>query len=213
MADISTLDESHADDVVRLAARSIGEIPLYQWLLGPHVDEADMREWLAGLILRPLLRVGCVTGGWLDGTLVGLLAWQPHDVNLSPDGTPPLTPDDVAVAARTPGLRERLLTLWTSQPLPLPVEDAVNVVLAVVDEGDRGGRVLIDMMSSVEEFCHANDRPFYAWTGSPPLRDWLCALWDGKQFDTAEWGGRMMYGMMSDRPPAAVRIPRRHAAS
>ncbi|AUH67898.1 MULTISPECIES: hypothetical protein [Gordonia] len=212
MTEIVTLDDTDLTEAVRLAAHGIREIPLYQWLLGEHVGDSDKREWLARLLLRPLLRVGCVTGARSDGRLVGVLVWQPHDVDLSPDGEPPLTPADVEVAARTPGLRERLAELWTQPPLWSPVEDAVNCTLTTVEPGGRGGRTLIDMMRVVERYCAERDRPFYAWTGSPELRDWFVAGWAAEPFATTDWHGRTMYGVLSGRPPVPAAVPRERDA-
>ncbi|MGB3304173.1 hypothetical protein [Gordonia sp. (in: high G+C Gram-positive bacteria)] len=201
MPEIFTLDDANVDAAVKLIARGVAEIPLYQWLLGEHVDDEEKCEWLAELLLRPLQRVGCVVGAREEGRLVGVLVWQPHDVNLSPDGQPPITPADVAVAAQTPGLRERLANLWTTQPLPLPVEDAVCCVLSVVEPKYRGGPMLYDMTVKVEDFCHENDRPFYCWTGSSHVRDWFVRGWGAMVFDTREWEGRPMYGLVTERPP------------
>ncbi|WP_018177955.1 hypothetical protein [Jongsikchunia kroppenstedtii] len=208
MAHIITLDEGHLRPAVAVMAQGIGQIPLYQWLLGEHVDDPEKLEWLAELLLRPLLRVGCAAGAEEDGRLVGVLAWQPHDVDLSPDGQPPLTPADVAVAARTPGLRERLLELWTSPPLPSPVDDAVNCLFVALLPEARGGRALLDLMRTVEAFCHERNRPFYAWTGSPALRDWFISGWNTAEFATTERNGITMYGVVSDRPPIPKTVPR-----
>jgi hypothetical protein len=207
MADIITLNDTHLRPAIEVMAQGIGQIPLYQWLLDDHVDDPDKLEWLAELLLRPLLRVGCAIGAEQDGRLIGVLAWQPHDVDLSPDGQPPLTPDDVAVAARTPGLRERLLELWTSPPLPMPTDDAVNCMFVALLPEARGGRTVLDMMRVVEGFCRDNNRPFYAWTGSPGLRDWFLSGWNTTQFATTDWHGITMFGVVSDRPPVAKTVP------
>ncbi|EGD53671.1 hypothetical protein [Gordonia neofelifaecis] len=208
MTTVITLDDNRLEEAVGVLEQGIGEIPLYQWLLGDHVADPAKREWLAELLLRPLLRVGCAVGAEADGRLVGVLAWHPHDVDLSPDGAAPLTPADVEVAVRTPGLRERLLELWTSRPLPLPVDDAVNCMLVALTPEARGGRAVIDMMREVERFCRDHDRPFYAWTGSPPLRDWFVSGWNATEFAVTEWNGVTMYGVVSDRPPVAKPVPR-----
>jgi len=199
---IRALDRNRLADVIAVAEQGVRDIPLYRWLLGEHIDDQNKREWLAELILRPLLNAGCVVGA-VDshGTLVGVVAWQPHDVNLSPDGTPPLTPADVEVAAATPGLRERLLELWTSPPLPIPVQDAVNCVFTAVLPDHRRGSLVLDMMETCEQFCADRNRPFYAWTGSPHLRDWFVSGWETTWFSTIEWNGVSYYGVVSDRPP------------
>jgi len=207
MADIITLDDSHLRPAVGVMAHGIGEIPLYRWLLGEYVDDQDKREWLAEILLRPLLRVGCALGAQEDGRLVGVLAWQPHDIDLAPDGLPPLTPDDVQVAVETPGLRERLLELWTSPPLPPPADDAVNCMFVALLPQARGGRTVLDLMRPIETFCRTRARPFYAWTGSPALRDWFLAGWNTSQFATTEWHQITMYGVVSDRPPVAKVVP------
>lgn len=201
MLEIFTLDDEYADAAVQLVADSVDQIPLYRWLLGEHVDDRVKREWLADLFIRPLRRLGCVVGARDGGRLVAVLLWQPHDVDVSPDGKAPLTPDDVAVAVATPGLRERLLKLWTTDPLPAPVPDGVNCVLTVVEPAYRGGSVLYDMTRKVEDFCHEHNRPFYCWTGSTHVRDWFCEGWGATVFGITEWEGRPMYGLITDRPP------------
>lgn len=178
-------------------AHGIADIPLYQWLLAEHIDDRDKREWLAALLLRPLLNVDCVVGAEIDGRLVGLVGWQPHDVNYAPDGEAPLTPADVEVAVRTPGLRERLLELWTSPPLPSPTEDAVNCFLTVISPELRGGRILLDMVQKIEDYCTERGRRYYAWTASPKFRDWMISGWNSSQFDQIEWNGVTMYGLVS----------------
>ncbi|WP_226995676.1 hypothetical protein [Gordonia phthalatica] len=169
--EVITLDETRLRDAISLLADGIVEIPLYQWLLGEHIGERDKREWLAELLMRPLLRVGCTVGAVDDGRLVGLVVWRPPDLDLSSDGAPPLTPDDVEVAVRTPGLRERLLELWTRPPLPPPVPDAVNLMFASATPDARGGDTITRITRPIEEYCRDHELPFYAWTGSPKLRD------------------------------------------
>ena len=114
-----------------------------------------------------------------------------------PMGKPPYACRDVEVAIQTPGLRERLLELWTSPPLPTPMEDAVNCFLTVISPDVRGGRVLFDMMQKVEDYCVERDRRYYAWTASPKFRDWMNSGWHSTQFDQLEWNGVTMYGVVS----------------
>ena len=206
--EVITLDESRLREAVAVLADGIAEIPLYQWLLGEHIVERDKREWLAELLMRPLLRVGCAVGAVEGERLVGLVVWRPPDLDLSPDGTAPLTPADVEVAVRTPGLRERLLELWTRPPLPPPSADAVNLMFAAATPAVRGGDTIIRITRPIEEYCRERELPFYAWTGSPRLRDWFRLGWNTTLFDTREWNGITMYGVVSDRPPAPGRIRR-----
>lgn len=201
MPEIIVLDEVNMPAAVQLVARGIGEIPIYQWLLGEHIEDQSKREWLADILMRPLQRVGSALGARDGDRLVAVLVWQPHDIVTSPEGRPALTPDDIAVAIATPGLRERLLELWTSDLLPRPEPDAVNCVLAVVDPDFRGGRVLVDMIGTVEDFCREHNRPMFCWTGSERTRDWFRDGWNLTLFATNEWNGRRMYGLVSDRPP------------
>ena len=200
MTSTFTLDESDLPRAIDVVAHSVGEIPLYQWLLGDHVDDPDKRAWLAELIVKPLLRAGYAVGAEEDGRLVGVLAWQPHDADLSPDGLPPLTPADVEVAAATPGLRERLVELWTEPPLSRPHDDAVCCVLTSVTPESRGARTLLEMMETIQQFCLERRRPFYAWTGSPALRDWFKRGWGADDFGTVSWNGVEMYGVVTPRP-------------
>ncbi|MBM7365436.1 hypothetical protein [Gordonia hydrophobica] len=203
MVDVVTLDETRLPEAIAVMEQGIADIPLYRWLLGEYVEEKDKREWLAELFLKPLLRVGYALGGERDGRLVCVLTWQPHDVSVSPDGRPPLTPEDVELAVRSPGLRERLLELWTAPPLPTPIDDAVNCLFITATPEARGVRTMIEMMRTVEDFCREHHRPVYLWTGSPRLRDWFLTGWHGSQFATREWNGMTMYGLVSERPLTA----------
>lgn len=204
--DVITLDETRLREAVSLLADGIEEIPLYQWLLGEHIGERDKREWLAELLMRPLLRVGCAAGAVDGDRLVGLVVWRPPDLDLSPDGVPPLTPEDVEVAVRTPGLRERLLELWTSPPLPPPAPDAVNLMFAAAVPDVRGGDTIGRITQPIEKYCRERELPFYAWTGSPRLRDWFQLGWNTTLFGTTVWNGVTMYGVVSDRPPVPGQV-------
>lgn len=203
MVEVVTLEEARLAEAVEVMEQGIGEIPLYRWLLGEYVDEKDTREWLAELILKPLLRVGYALGGEIDGRLVCVMTWRPHDASVSPDGIPPLTPADVDVAVRSPGLRERLLELWTAPPLPSPIDDAVNCLFIAAMPEARGARTTIDMVRTVEAFCREHHRPIYLWTGSAPLRDWFLAGWNMTQFATTEWHDLTLFGLVSERPLTA----------
>ncbi|WP_132992887.1 hypothetical protein [Gordonia zhaorongruii] len=207
MADIITLDDTRLVQATEILADCVAEIPLYRWLLGEHVDDQSKREWLSEILIRPLLHVGCVVGAVADDRLIGVLLWQAHDVDLAPGGEPPLTPADVQVAIDTPGLRERLLELWTSDVLVAPAEDAVNCMLVAVLPEFRRASVTLDMMREVQEFCIRSNRPFYAWTGSAPLRWWFQDGWSATEFGSVEWHGTAMYGVVSDRPPTLKPVP------
>ncbi|ATD70856.1 MULTISPECIES: hypothetical protein [Gordonia] len=186
---------------IELLSESIGEIPMYGWLLGEHITDRGLREWLAEILVRPLLNAGCVLGSRHDGQLVGMVIWQPHDVDLSPDGTPPLTPADFTRLATVPGVRERMVELLTGPQLPRPAADAVDLRIAAVSAAARGSRAMTDMMREVEKFCVTTSRPYYAWTGSPRLRDWYSQAWGASVFAVEEWNGITMYGLVSERPP------------
>ncbi len=189
------------DSVVDLLAHGLNEIPLYLWLLGEHMADHSLRKWLAEILVRPLLNVGCVLGSFRRGQLVGILVFQPHDVDLAPGGEPPLTPGDFSAVAAVPGLRERVVELLTGSRLAPPVHDAVNLRIGIVAPAERGGRVLVDLMSEVERFCTAASRPYYAWTGSESLRRYYAQVWGASEFAVENWNGITMYGLVSDRPP------------
>ena len=193
-----------ADDLgpgIDLLADSLHDIPLYTWLLGERMSDRSLRRWLAEILVRPLLGVGCVIGARRDGRLVGMLVFQPHDTDLSPGGEPPLTPADFTVLANVPGVRERVAELLTSTRLASPVDDAVNLRIAIVAPEERGGRALIGMMREIERFCIAASRPYYAWTGSEDLRRYYTQVWGASEFAVQDWNGITMYGLVSDRPP------------
>ncbi|GMU80129.1 MAG: hypothetical protein AMXMBFR46_29140 [Acidimicrobiia bacterium] len=203
VADVRILDDADLDAAVAVLAHGIREIPLYRWLLGEHADDLDKRAWLARILLLPLLRAGCVAGAEADGRLVGVLAWQPHDLDLSAVTEGALTRDDFSAVIQTPELLERLRELWTEPPLPPPVPDGVNMILVTVLPEVRGGDVLADLVAPVEEYCRERDRPAYLWTGSPRVRDWFAAGWHGRVFAEVEWNGVRLYGGVSGRPLTA----------
>ena len=197
----STLTYDDLGCAIEVLARHVDEIPLYRWLLGEHISDIDLRKWLAEILVRPLLKAGCVLGSRRDGRLVGLLLFQPQDADLSPDGEPPLVPADVTRVATMPGLRERFTELLTSSQLAPPVDDAVSLRLALVLPEERGGRALIGMMREIERFCTAASRPYYAWTGSETLRRYYTEVWGANEFAVEDWNGITMYGLVSGRPP------------
>ncbi|SDU31824.1 hypothetical protein [Gordonia westfalica] len=196
-----TLTDKDLDSAVDVLADGLHEIPLYTWLLGEHISDRSLRRWLAEILVRPLLNAGCVLGSRREGRLVGILVFQPHDAELSPDGKPPLTPADFTVAADVPGLRERVVELLTSTRLAAPADDAVNLRIGIVAAGERGGRAVTGMMREVERFCIVASRPYYAWTGSESLRRYYTQVWGASEFAVEDWNGVTMYGLVSDRPP------------
>ncbi|MDV6310730.1 hypothetical protein R3Q15_02245 [Gordonia amicalis] len=205
--EIIVLDADDLGPGVDLLADTLHEIPLYSWLLGECIVDLSLRRWLAEILLRPLLDAGCVIGSRRDGRLVGMLVFQPHDTDLSPGGKPPLTPADFAVVATVPGVRERVAELLRSPQMAPPVNDAVNLRIGIVAAEERGGRVLTAMMREVERFCTAASRPYYAWTGSPRLRDWYALAWGAAEFAAEDWNGITMYGLVSERPPRPGPVP------
>ncbi len=174
---------------------------MYRWVLGDHLPDLTLREWLAEILVRPYLKAGCVLGSFQNEHLVGILIWHPHDVELSPDGEPPLVPADFVRVAAIPGLRERLIEFLTSPQLPSPASDAVDVRIAAIVPEARGGDALVRMMREVERFCVSAARPYYAWTGSARLRDWFVHEWGATLFATEQRNGLDLYGVVSDRPP------------
>ena len=209
VVDVRVLDDEEAEEAVAVVAHGIREIPLYRWLLGDHVDDSGKREWLARILLLPLLRAGCVAGAVIDGRLVGVLAWQPHDLRFGSTSATSLTRDDFAEVVETPELLERLRELWTAPPLPPPVEDGVNMILVAVLPEARGGDVLAELVAPVEAYCRERHRPAYLWTGSRRVRDWFAIGWYGEQFAEVDWNGVHLYGGISGRPLTAR--PRPHA--
>ncbi|MGF0327327.1 hypothetical protein [Gordonia hongkongensis] len=174
---------------------------MYRWVLGDHLPDLTLREWLAEILVRPYLKAGCVFGYFQNEHLVGILIWHPHDVELSPDGEPPLVPADFVWVAAIPGLRERLIVFLTSPQLASPASDAVDVRIAAVVPEARGGDALVRMMREVERFCVSAARPYYAWTGSARLRDWFVHEWGATLFATEQRNGLDLYGVVSERPP------------
>lgn len=174
---------------------------MYRWVLGDHLPDLTLREWLAEILVRPYLNAGCVLGSFQNEHLVGILIWHPHDVELSPDGEPPLGPADFVRVAAIPGLRERLIEFLTSPQLPSPASDAVDVRIAAIVPEARGGDALVRMMREVERFCVSAARPYYAWTGSKRLRDWFVHEWGASLFATESRNGLDLYGVVSERPP------------
>ncbi|GAB83940.1 hypothetical protein RVF83_18975 [Gordonia rubripertincta] len=199
--DTVTLAPGDLESAIALLADHVHEVPLYRWLLGDHISDLDLRKWLAEILVRPLLNAGCVFGSRRGDRLVGLLLFQPHDADLSPDGAPPLSPADVTRVASIPGLRERFVELLTSSQLAPPVDDAVSLRLALVSPAERGGPALIGMMREIERFCTEASRPYYAWTGSESLRRYYAEVWGASEFGVEDWNGITMYGLVSDRPP------------
>ncbi|MCK8612331.1 hypothetical protein [Gordonia sp. C13] len=196
-----TLTGDDLDPAIELLADGLDEIPLYSWLLGDHIADRSLREWLAEILVRPLLNAGYVIGARLGDRLVGLLVYQPHDADLSVDGSPPLAPADFAAVATVPGVRERVAELLTSSTLAPPADDAVNLRIGVVARTERGGRATVAMVRELERFCTAAARPFYAWTGSESLRRYYTEVWGANEFAVEDWNGIKMYGLVSDRPP------------
>ncbi|MGW6033004.1 hypothetical protein CYJ73_02105 [Gordonia terrae] len=196
-----TLTTADLRPAAELLARAVDEIPLYRWVLGEHIADPTLCEWLAEILVRPHLEAGYVIGSHQDGRLVGILVWHPHDADLSPDGSPPLVPADFLRASTIPGLRERLIDFLTSAQLPSPAADAVDVRLAAVLPECRGGDALTGMMREVERFCVSAARPYYAWTGSKRLRDWFVHEWGASLFATESRNGLDLYGVVSERPP------------
>ncbi|MCG7630772.1 hypothetical protein MHN80_00440 [Gordonia McavH-238-E] len=196
-----TLTAADLRPATELLARAVEEIPLYRWVLGDRLTDRSLREWLAEILVRPYLGAGYVIGSFFDEHLVGILIWHPHDVELSSDGAPLLIPEDFVRVATIPGLRERLIQFLTSEQLPFPATDAVDVRIAAVAPEVRGGDALTGMMREVERFCVSAARPYYAWTGSKRLRDWFVHEWGASLFATESRNGLDLYGVVSERPP------------
>ncbi|OUC78689.1 hypothetical protein [Gordonia lacunae] len=196
-----TLTRADLRPATALLARALEEIPLYRWVLGEHITDPTLCEWLAEILVRPYLDSGYVIGSHQNEHLAGILIWHPHDVDLSPEGEPPLVPADFVRAATIPGLRERLIRFLTSPQLPSPAPDAVDVRIAAVLPEARGADALTGMMREVERFCVSAVRPYYAWTGSERLRDWFVHEWGAAPFATERRDGLDLYGVVSERPP------------
>ncbi|PWD45056.1 hypothetical protein ACN93_00140 [Gordonia paraffinivorans] len=213
MTEVGILTRADLSSVVELLSASVDEIPMYSWVLGEHLSDRELRAWLAEILVRPYLNAGYVLGARESGRLVGALVWQPHDADLTSDGTPLLTPDDFVRVARIPGVRERLAAWLTSPQLPVPVPDAVNLRIAVVAPEARGGDTLVELVRRVERFCAETCRPYYAWTGSPRLREWFCSVWNATDFATVDFHGIALYGIESERPPRPARVELRQSRS
>lgn len=187
VADVRILDNADLDAAVAVLARGIREIPLYRWLLGEHADDLGKRAWLAKILLLPLLRAGCVAGAEVDGRLVGVLAWQPHDLDLGVVTEGALTRDDFSAVIETLELLERLRELWTEPPLPPPVPDGVNMILVTVLPEVRGGDVLADLVVRLRSTAGSTTAPRICGPGrrgsvigSPPAGTAGCSRrWSG----------------------------------
>lgn len=181
------------------------EMPVYEWILGEHVEDRGVRTALARVILRPMIAAGYVVG--VDGAsgLLGLLVWYQKSAGGSVGEAGPgsaVDPDDVAFLTSHPDLARRLLEFWNGPALPSPEPDAVSMPLATVSSDARGSGVIRALVRTVEEFCIANDTRFYVWTGRERLRDLYVNGWGVEQFAVREFDeNTTLYGLASDRPP------------
>ncbi|GAA1481080.1 hypothetical protein GCM10009624_15200 [Gordonia sinesedis] len=201
MTTIRAVAPAESAQAVNLVATAMPTIPLFSWVLGSGIDDAELRHWFADLFLTPVIELGRVVGAFDNDRLIGLVAFRDPD---DPAGAPL---DDaerdrhLAMAMSVPGLAQRLAAMVTGSVVVAPADDAVNVFVAAVEPEARRGGILWDLMRPVEDHCRERDRPFYVWTGNPDFRDGWIARWGLELFSTVPLGDGEIYGLQSDRPP------------
>ncbi|MBM7367774.1 hypothetical protein [Gordonia hydrophobica] len=136
--EIRPLKESEVDSAVDLVAGSMSEIPLFAWLLGAHIDDDEVRRWLASFFIAPhVARGGVEAAVPPTGPVGGILIW------LTPDrADAPLPPSIQALSARILTSRtdivDRLKTLRAVLADERRPGDYVDVLLSVVAPEFRG---------------------------------------------------------------------------
>ena len=134
-----TADE--LDSAIDLATRSIAEIPLYQWLLGPHRDDVEVCHWMAGFFISPHAPLGRVEGAvTLEGEVLGLVVWTAPD-NPSPPLTPAVATETADVLPSRPDITARLQELSATIQQHDGFDDCVDLPLVVVHPSIRGSGV------------------------------------------------------------------------
>ncbi|WFN92316.1 hypothetical protein [Gordonia sihwensis] len=207
-------------EAAALVGDALGEVPIFNWVLGDTVDDPTVRRLLATVLLRPMVRSGCAVGVRGDerddecaGRLRGVLGWYPAD-GRDPADPVELRADAERLAAH-PAVARRLVELSRMDLMPAPEEGSVSIPIAALTPDSRGADLLPALVRPVEEYCSLHGCSFYVWTGVERLRDAFFRGWRLRQFATAEFppagpsgahpGGTTLYGLICEPGPTGFR--------
>lgn len=190
---IRPIGRTELDAAIDLVAGSMHEIPLFEWLLGPHIDDAEVRRWLAGFFVARHVPLGRVEGAiTVRGEVLGIVVWTAPD-NPSPPLTPSIEETTARILPSRPDIVERLQTMATHATEHDSFDACVDLSLIVTAPSLRGSGFAGRIGLRAQQAAIDGGYGITMMTTSLPVADSHQRLYGAKREETYSLGTVTVY--------------------